>query len=62
MASTETGELYTQVQYDKMPIAERDQLGIVNISPEESRLLSGMNRRQRREWLRANKKLKRVRP
>lgn len=59
MASTETGELFTQKQYDEMPITKRQELGIVGITPEEAKMLSGMNRKDRRNWLRENKKFSR---
>ena len=59
MGSTETGELFTEAQYQAMPIKVRKDLGIVSITPEESEMLTGMNRKQRRDWLRANKKFSR---
>lgn len=59
MGSTETGELFTEYQYKAMPMWERKELGIVGITPEESNMLSGMNRQQRRTWLRENKKFSR---
>lgn len=57
MGSTETGELFTQEQYDNMPVFKREELGIVGITPEESALLQGMtSRKERRDWMRAHKK------
>lgn len=58
MASTETGELFTQEQYEAMSEAQKQDLGIVGITPQESEMLSKMNRKNRRAWLRANKKLR----
>jgi hypothetical protein len=59
MASTETGELFTDEQYKAMSVEKRAELKIVGITSEESQMLSGMNRKQRRDWLRANKKFSR---
>lgn len=56
MGSTETGELFTQAQYDSMPAEKREELGAVRLSPAESKQLEGMNRKQRRDWMRKNKK------
>jgi hypothetical protein len=59
MGSTETGELFTQEQYDAMPLTRREELKIVGITPEESAHLQGMNRKDRRDWMRKNKKFNR---
>ena len=56
MASIETGEMFTQEQFEAMSIEKRAELKIVGVTPEEQQLLGGMNRKQRRDWLRANKK------
>jgi hypothetical protein len=59
MASTETGELFTEEQYRVMSEEKRTELKIVGLTPEESAMLSCMNRKQRRDWLRKNKKFSR---
>lgn len=59
MGSTKTGELFTQEQYDAMSAVRRAELGLVPISPTESVSLQGMNRKERRDWLRDNKKFSR---
>ena len=58
-AST-TGEMFTQQQYDQLTITQREKVKIVGGTPEESEMLSGMNRKQRRAWMKANKKFKQV--
>ena len=59
MASMETGEMFTQEEYNAMPVQKRAELKLVNVTEEESQMLSGMNRKDRRIWLKANKKLSR---
>ena len=56
MASISTGEMYTNEQVNKMTVAEKTKLKIVGLTPEEEKLLVGMNRKGRRTWLKANKK------
>ena len=56
MASIETGKLYTDAQVAQMPAEKKEALKIVGITPEEEKLLSGMNRKGRRAWLKQNKK------
>jgi len=56
MASTETGEMFTQEQYEALTPQKREELKIVGVTPQESEMLSGMNRKDRRAWLRINKK------
>ncbi len=58
MASSETGEMFTQEQYEVMTPQKREKLKLVNITPQESAMLEGMNRKDRRAWLKANKKFK----
>lgn len=58
MGSMATGETFTQNQYEAMTPQKREELKIVSITPEESEVLQGMNRKDRRDWLRANKKFK----
>jgi hypothetical protein len=58
MGGIESGNLYTQEEYDAMPVARRVEEKVVGITPQESQMLQGMNRKQRREWMRANKKFK----
>ena len=59
MASTETGEMFTQEQYDAMPEQKRVELKVTQLTPQEAQMLEGMNRQQRRVWLKQNKKFKR---
>lgn len=59
MASTSTGEMFTQEQYEALTPEKREELKIVGLSEEESQLLQKMNRKDRRAWLKANKKFKR---
>lgn len=54
MASTETGQMFTEIEYEKLPDVAKKNL--VKLTPEEEQLLKGMDRRERRAWLRANKK------
>lgn len=56
MASTETGEMFTDEQVNKMTVEQKESLKIVGITPDEENLLSGMNRKGRRAWLKKNKK------
>ena len=58
MASTETGEMFTQAQVDAMPEPKKAELGIVKLTADESAMLATMNRQQRRKWLKDNKKFK----
>lgn len=60
MASIDSGEMFTQEQFEAMTQAERAKKKIVNLTPQESQYLANMNRKQRREWLKANKKFKPV--
>jgi hypothetical protein len=59
MGSMETGELLTEEQYQALYLEKRTELKIVGINPEESAMLQGMNRKQRRDWMRKNKKFSR---
>ena len=56
MASTTTGEMYTDEQVRKMSAEQKEVLKIVGLTPEEEKLLSGMNRKNRRAWLKIHKK------
>lgn len=58
MASTETGELYTQEQFDAMSLQERSDLGMVRINPKEEAILSPMSHDERKAWLNQNKSKK----
>lgn len=55
MASMETGKMYTDEQVSKMTEPQKAKLKIVGITSEEEKLLSGMNRKGRRDWLKKNK-------
>lgn len=58
MASTSTGEMFTQEQYEALTPQKREELKIVGVTEQESQMLQGMNRKDRRAWLKANKKFK----
>lgn len=60
MASINSGEMFTQAQYEEMTPQEREDKQLVNLTPEESQMLQGMNRKDRRTWLKANKKFKKA--
>lgn len=55
MANIDTGEMYTQEQYDKLLPEQKTR--IVGVNQEESVMLSKMNRKNRRAWLKNNKKV-----
>lgn len=55
MASTTTGEMFTQEQYDAMNDQQRKDLGIVPITPFESNKLQSMTVEERKVWLKENK-------
>ena len=56
MASTITGEMFSDEQVKKMSAEQKEALKIVGLTSEEEKLLSGMNRKGRRAWLKINKK------
>jgi hypothetical protein len=58
MASSVTGEMFTQEQYEALTPQRREELKVVGLSEQESQELQGMNRKDRRVWLKANKKFK----
>ena len=58
MASTETGEMFTQQQYEEMSVAERARLGLVQINPAEQQKLAPMTLEERKQWLKQNKSKK----
>jgi hypothetical protein len=58
MASTSTGEMYTQEQFDAMSVQERADLGMVRIDPSEQKLLQPMTLEERKAWLAENKSKK----
>jgi hypothetical protein len=51
MGSTETGELYTQAEYDSMSDQQHADLGIIPITPEQEAELSPMELKERKEQL-----------
>jgi len=55
MASLSTGEMYTDEEVSKMTEPQKAKLKIVGITPKEQELLSTMNRKDRRAWLKKNK-------
>lgn len=58
MASTTTGEMFTQEQFDAMSVEERARLGLVRISPQEEKTLAPMSLDERKAWLNQNKSKK----
>jgi hypothetical protein len=54
-----TGDMYTQEEVDAMSVVQRAQLKLVRLNSAESATLEGMNRKQRRDWMRKNKMLSR---
>lgn len=58
MASINSGEMFTQAQYEAMTPKEREDKQLVNLTLEEQQILEPMNRKARRAWLKANKKFK----
>lgn len=58
MASTSTGEMFTQEQYEAMTVERRQELGLVQVSPTEQAKLQPMSLEQRKEWLKVNKSKK----
>ena len=56
MASLETGEMFTEKQVQSMSIGTRAKLKLVGITSEEEKMLDGMNRKDRRAWLKTKKK------
>lgn len=58
MASTTTGEMYTQEQFNDMTVQERAALGLVRITPKQEATLAPMTPEQRKVWLKENKSKK----
>ena len=56
MGSTETGEMFTEAQVREMTPQRVKDLGLVKLTPGDVEFLARMNRRDRRAWLRANKR------
>lgn len=56
MASTETGEIFTAEQYDAMTNRQRDELGIVALTPPEEIALSQMTLDERKQYLKKKKR------
>lgn len=55
MASTSTGEMFTQEQYNEMSEQQRTDLDIVRVNPQESNLLQSMSLEDRKTWLKEHK-------
>lgn len=55
MASTSTGQMFSQEQVDAMTVEERAKHGLVEINDDEQVLLGGMTDAQRVDWLKENK-------
>jgi len=58
MASTSTGEMFTQEQYEAMSAMEREHLGLVPVTEAEQAKLQPMSLEERKAWLKANKSKK----
>lgn len=56
MASTVTGDMYTQEQYEKMSEIEREALGIVPLATTTQALLEPMNKAERVDFLKKHHK------
>lgn len=59
MGSMSTGETFTQEQIDTMTEEKREKMQIVELTPEDQQQIQGLNRQQKRDWMRANKKFSR---
>lgn len=55
MASTTTGEMFTQEQYEGLTPERRDELDIVKLTPSESARLAPMSKEQRKDYLKSRK-------
>lgn len=61
MASLETGEMYTQAEFEAMTPFAREKLDLVKLTPTESATLKPMSNEERKVYLKAHKtKSKRV--
>lgn len=58
MGGIETGELFTQSEYDLLTPVQIEEKKVVPLSEQEAFILHKMNRAKRREWMKANKKFK----
>lgn len=58
MASTSTGEMFTQEQYEAMSADKRAELGLVQVSPQEQEKLQLMTLEERKAWLKEHKSKK----
>lgn len=58
MASSVTGEMFTQREYDEMSLQHRAELDIVRITPEESKTIEPMSLEERKAWLKEHKSKK----
>lgn len=59
MASTTTGEMFTQEQYDAMSEERRAELGLVKVTRREAEKLAPLNAQDRKRYLEARKNKKR---
>lgn len=55
MASTTTGEMFTQEEVDAMTTARRQELDLVRLEPDESVRLAPMSNEERKQYLRTRK-------
>lgn len=58
MGGMNTGDVYSQEEFDAMPIAEREEKQLVPLNAADLVEMHGMNRAQRRAWMKKNKKFK----
>jgi hypothetical protein len=58
MASTTTGQMYSQEQFDAMSVSKRASLGLVQITPTDQAILEPMSLDERKAWLKEHKSKK----
>jgi hypothetical protein len=58
MGGINTGELYSQEEFNAMTENERERIGMVPITPAQSALLEPMSKEDRMKWLKKNKSKK----
>lgn len=58
MASTVTGEMFTQEQYESMSEERRTELDLVQVTPTQEKKLKPMSLEERKVWLREHQSKK----
>lgn len=56
MASTTTGEMFTQEQFDAMSVSKRASLGLVPITRKDQDTLAPLSPEDRKQWLKVHKR------